>query len=89
VFLELLQPDAHLVKGVGVGDVVAEEGGVGAAIVEFADAAEALLAGSVPYLEADGDVGVVWDDEGLGEEIGTDGRLLNFFKLVVYEAVEE
>ena len=89
MLLELLQPDTHLVKGVGVGDIVAEQGGMGTAIVQFANAAEALLTGGVPYLKADGDVGVVWNDEGLGEEVGADGRLLNFFKLVVYKAVEE
>jgi len=62
---------------------------VGTAVVEFADAAEAFLACCVPYLEANGDVGVVGDDEGLGKEVGADGGLLHLFEVVVNEAVEE
>ena len=62
---------------------------MGAAVVEFADTAEALLACCVPYLKADGDVWVVGDDEGLGKEVGADGGLLHLFEVVVNEAVEE
>lgn len=73
ILLELEQPAAHLVKGALVGDVVAEQPRVGAAVVEARDAAEALLAGGVPYLQPhDGVRGRV--EHPLGDERGPDGR---------------
>lgn len=59
---QLAQPAGHLLEAVFVGDVIAEEAGVGAAVVETRDGAEALLAGSVPDLEADGGVGGCIED---------------------------
>lgn len=45
VTAELGQPDAHVGEGLGVGDGVAQDTGVGATVVEAGDGAEALLAG--------------------------------------------
>jgi hypothetical protein len=42
---EFGEPDAHLDKGLGVGDGVAEDAGVGAAVIETGYAAEAFLPG--------------------------------------------
>jgi hypothetical protein len=66
------QPTRHFLEGCFIRDVVAEDAGVRAAVVEPADAAEALLACCVPDLEADGCVGGSVKDA-LGEEGGTDG----------------
>lgn len=69
---QLAQPAGHLLEAVFVGDVIAEEAGVGAAVVETRDGAEALLAGGVPDLEADRGVrGCV--ENALGDEGRADG----------------
>jgi len=70
--LQLEQPAGHLVEAALVGDVVAEQAGVGAAVVEAGDAAEALLAGRVPYLQADDGVGGRVEDA-FGDEGRADG----------------
>lgn len=45
VAAQLGQPHAHLGEGVGVGDAVAEDAGVGTAVVKSRDRAESFLAG--------------------------------------------
>lgn len=73
ILAQLLQPALHVVEAGGVGDVVTQESGVCAAIVQSRDAAEALLAGRVPQLQANGGVWVVWRVKTLCEEGGADG----------------
>jgi len=43
----------------------------------------------VPYLKTKCDVRIFRDDDFLGEEICADGGMLDFFKVVVDEALEE
>jgi hypothetical protein len=69
---QFAQPAGHLLETVFVGDVIAEEAGVCAAVVEAGDGAEALLAGCVPDLEADGGVGSCVEDA-FGDEGRADG----------------
>lgn len=45
VAAEFGQPYPHLGKGLGIGDAVAEDAGVRAAVVQARDGAEAFLAG--------------------------------------------
>lgn len=74
VVAQLGQPALHVEKRGGVGDVVAEQRRVCAAVVQLGDAAEALLPGRVPDLQADGCVWVVRAGEALCKERGADGR---------------
>lgn len=60
VAAELGQPEAHFGEGLGVRDGVAEDAGVGAAVVEARDGAEAFLAGWT------GRGGLVWGVRGRG-----------------------
>ena len=48
ILAELLQPAFHVEEAGGVGNVVAQERSVCAAVVQSRDASEALLAGRVP-----------------------------------------
>jgi hypothetical protein len=64
VAAQLGQPDAHLGEGGGVGDGVAEDAGVGAAVVEARDGAEAFLAGWFAWGRGLMGVGFVWGGGG-------------------------
>lgn len=84
------QPAAHVAEAVLVGDAVAQDAGVGAAVVEARDGAEALLAGRVPDLEAHDRVSVGVEDP-LGQEGGADrgGRVRLWPEGAVDVAVDE
>ncbi len=70
---QVRQPAAHLAEAVVVGDAVAQDAGVRAAVVQARDGAEALLPGRVPDLQPHDGVGVGVEDA-LGQERGADRR---------------
>ena len=72
--LEFAEPGLHVLPAGFVGDVVAEQAGVRAAVVEAREAPEAFLARCVPDLEAYGGGGVRVEDA-FGVEGGADGGL--------------
>lgn len=73
IFLEFQQPAGHFLEGGLVGDIVAEETRVRAAVVQSRDTPEPFLAGCVPDLEADDRVGGCVEDA-FRYEGGADGR---------------
>jgi len=68
---QIRKPAAHLAEALFVGDTVAEDTRVRAAVVEPGYGAEAFLARRVPDLQADNGVRVCVQDT-LGEKGGTD-----------------
>lgn len=73
IILQLQQPSRHLLEAFLVGDVVAEQTRVGAAVIEAGNTAKTFLARRVPYLEANGGVGRSVDDA-LGDKGRTNSR---------------
>ena len=72
VLFELEEPAGHVPEALLIRDVVAEQAGMGAPIVEAGDAPEALLAGRIPDLKANEGVGSTVQ-HALGDEGRTDG----------------
>lgn len=69
---QLAQPARHLLEALLVGDIITEQTGVRAAVVQTRDTAEPFLTGRIPDLETHDRVGCTVEDA-FGDEGCADG----------------
>lgn len=75
---QVLVPLGHVLVGDACGDIEHQDGGIGADVVAFSEAAEFFLAGGIPEGELDGSVIGVEDDGADLNSLGGDVFFLEF-----------